>query len=745
MKLEDIATVRIHPAIGVARVGNSPDHFLGPEIPGVPPAPSDGKFKDSQGRIKRQAVRFRCFGYNEAGDAWIELTDRPGEVAVHWTVHVANRKAASLRFQADSPRNAGMDRGSLVIDPGPRTLRGPGEAHCLDGGRFALDPGGADRQAGVEVPLGEVRTEATGHLLVLGARGIAASPNGSRCDDFADNDGWYDDSCDGPVDAVVHLRGREPLRAQRAWVIAAPPKFAPQLDDVVTVWDQLIDLFSDGLGGPARPSYTRDIHPILRRARTMRALNRAAGGRNHTRWPEPLYGFYGRRKITSWLRPLGFTNPKDKTGDGMPMLAGGPLPHLTRVQYAAMMKWRDGEFERDWPAAGPLDAEAGITPAGLDRAALEACVGAVFEPGIEAGRFFLDKGNWHADNFDHPSPGFRFHDRLGPGDVSARMAVPWQADFYACGDYWWPVSRPNQVVPGDAEQGAPEYLGWDRRIGNIRRMADWWHCPGFVVADASGEYREVERQDPPPPEPPPHGSRRWTAAVVGAGPEGDGHVGVWQQPEHLSGADLACYGRGELAHGQEHSWPLWLTEADRSLTVTVRSSAPDTLSVGLRTPYGVVLKSGDPRLDAVRGAGTVTIRLDLPVEVAPQRFAREGQWEVEVRAHGQDSGAVYQLTVAADSDILIGPGTAHQAPDGTITVATGLGDTRVDRAVARVLIRGAEQEGAEVPLSLAGPGAFTGSAGPSSQVAAVRLQVEGVSGLGYPFVRERFLTGGTPT
>jgi hypothetical protein len=63
---------RIHPAIGIARVGDSASEcFVGPEAPGVPPSlnrpnaprdPSAG-YKDDQGRIKRQGARFRIYEY----------------------------------------------------------------------------------------------------------------------------------------------------------------------------------------------------------------------------------------------------------------------------------------------------------------------------------------------------------------------------------------------------------------------------------------------------------------------------------------------------------------------------------------------------------------------------------------------------------------------------------------------------------------------------------------------------------
>src|SRR5262249_40208791 len=60
-----IRTVKVHSAIGIARVGNSPDEFfIGAERPNDR-NPPEGGYKDAQGRIKRQAARFRLFGYDE--------------------------------------------------------------------------------------------------------------------------------------------------------------------------------------------------------------------------------------------------------------------------------------------------------------------------------------------------------------------------------------------------------------------------------------------------------------------------------------------------------------------------------------------------------------------------------------------------------------------------------------------------------------------------------------------------------
>src|SRR6266704_3230310 len=117
-----IETLKIHPAIGIARLGNSPtEFFIGPEKPGVHRQPKGG-YKDAQGRIKRQAARFRLFGYDSKGKLVKEITSK--DASISWTTHLANKKAAWKRFVGLNPngplRNAFVtDRKSLLIDPGP--------------------------------------------------------------------------------------------------------------------------------------------------------------------------------------------------------------------------------------------------------------------------------------------------------------------------------------------------------------------------------------------------------------------------------------------------------------------------------------------------------------------------------------------------------------------------------------------------------------------------------------------------
>ena len=86
-------SLRIHPSIGVARVGNSDQFYVGPENPGIPgnwdpDAQKFKPFKDVQGKILRQAARFRIFQFDDAGNPLKEITLADG-VKIEWRVHVA--------------------------------------------------------------------------------------------------------------------------------------------------------------------------------------------------------------------------------------------------------------------------------------------------------------------------------------------------------------------------------------------------------------------------------------------------------------------------------------------------------------------------------------------------------------------------------------------------------------------------------------------------------------------------------
>ncbi|WP_346012027.1 LodA/GoxA family CTQ-dependent oxidase, partial [Streptomyces sp. SID3343] len=271
-----IARIKIHPAIGIARVGNStrPDGwYYAPETPNPKVAPP-GAYKDRDGAIKRQAARFRLFGYDAAGRVVREVTVGDAATSVRWGVHVANRKAGWYEFHLplDIPdsrdprikpsvrRNPQVaDRGSLVIDPGRKTIDASahGTTVPFDGGRFL---------GRVDVPLGEMHTDALGRLVVLGGHGTSGSPDRLPLASVTNNTGWYDDVSDGPVTAEVTIDGvRVPV--DPAWVVVGPPNFAPDVRTLRTLYDLLFDVFvtEKQLPFPARVSFGEHIEPILRR------------------------------------------------------------------------------------------------------------------------------------------------------------------------------------------------------------------------------------------------------------------------------------------------------------------------------------------------------------------------------------------------------------------------------------------------------------------------------------------------
>ncbi|MEP5155276.1 LodA/GoxA family CTQ-dependent oxidase [Planktotalea sp.] len=153
--LVGVSSIKIGPGIGMARVGNSTltggeEYFIGPETPGVTPSPAttgtNGTqgYKDGTGALKRQAQRFRVFGYDCNGGLLGEITAgstvNGSPVNITWDVHVTNMKAANYSFQgkyAFDPsklRNSTIQptlpphlRDKLIIDPGSMSISGPSQ------------------------------------------------------------------------------------------------------------------------------------------------------------------------------------------------------------------------------------------------------------------------------------------------------------------------------------------------------------------------------------------------------------------------------------------------------------------------------------------------------------------------------------------------------------------------------------------------------------------------------------------
>jgi hypothetical protein len=497
-------TYEIHPSIGISRVGTSDQFFLGPE-PGVPPPTT---YRDQKGKLLRQAARFRIFAcQRDARGRLIKATEVDAARAqVEWTVHLVNRKgdaevfppSPSRRDQAGKRRNARIaNRADLVIDPGLRTLRGPGERAAFDGGKFLRK----------SVPLGEIRTDAEGRLLVIGAFGRSDGP-ARDLRTFANNDNWFDDVSDGPVTAFLKPpRGRRRVEALPAWVITTPPDYAPEIVNFVTLYDVAFQVAVERgwRTVPEKPSFSRDILPLLSRAvgyawvielaRMAHAPGAFGDFLNPTRLgdlADPAGPEFVRQVVLERLRdPSHLELPSDV----------GSMPRLhdetntenvlapTKAQYQALQSWAAGNFVNDLGQPAPPEP----LPDGLDRVALQACAGGPFFPGIEAGRIMRQ-----ADIYAGP---FRLDvTRLRPGDVTQGNAVPWQADFLLCrfGDRtelgWWPAQRPDKVL---ADLTSNDLKRWARRVESFADMVKHWHELGIVVAaqapDGTRVFVESER------------------------------------------------------------------------------------------------------------------------------------------------------------------------------------------------------------------------------------------------------------
>jgi hypothetical protein len=505
-----IVSAVIHPAIGIARVGNAPaGHVVGPEVTEPPPLPAEA-YRDAQGRLLPQAARFRIYGCNAKGEIVQELTAPGTRADICWTTHLANKKAAWYTFQLalDIPEAAAApattlrnptvsDRAALVLDAGARSLHVGQHAQALDliGGRFL--------HQGAPIHLGRMWTEGDARLLVTGGRGVSASANGSLAITFANNEGWHDDVSDGPVTATVTLDGVA-LPVTPAWLVVAPPDYGPRCKSVRTMWDLMRDVAVTAkmLAAPAKPSFTQDIFPVFARLTRLQWVN--AGFAAGFGWDSAFD--FTRPDWIAHLRDASTANAERRrvlrnsfrhdTVDGWspmpwPWVYGDamniPTPQsdraftqLTSLQLAMLDQWMNGDFIDDWDnrtththiEAVPLAAQGDM----LTQAALEFCLADAFHPGCEMTwpvrvvtmymapfRFAHAPAGWVEPQFGAELTSGIITTTDGPlfgqvpGGITRWMALPWQTDTASCQSGYeksydpylptfWPARVPNQVL-----------------------------------------------------------------------------------------------------------------------------------------------------------------------------------------------------------------------------------------------------------------------------------------------------------
>lgn len=546
-----VVCAAIHPGIGIARVGNSPDGiYIGPEVPNPSPLPPE-HYRDDTGALKREAARFRIYGYNAAGEVVAELTADNADIT--WRVHVANQKSGWYDFHAalDSEqalstvdpsqrapalRNASVaDRSRLIIDPGAREIAGPSKS----GPEYQFDTG---KFMGTPVYLGELRTDAQGRLLFLGGHGVSASYDGQPAKDFANNDGWHDDTSDGPVEATVTIDGRE-IPVDSAWVVTAPPNYGPQQKSVRTLHDLMTDVAirAGMLPCPRAPLFGRDILPVFTRQTDLQWVNAgfAAG-----------FGFGTAKdfRASDWIDTLRSPGSDQKElrqqlansfrvferdgwspmpwpwiyGDAMDVPpAKLPEQHvaLTDTQLDMLQQWAAGEFD---PGDDPIETASTLDalpladrPRALDKAAMDFCLADAFHPGCEMTWPMRHPSMYRAPyrirgGGKVPKKGVQpYGSKLtpevavsstgplygqAPGSITRWMAVPWQTDTASCRSAYyagygpkydpyvptfWPARVPNHVLSEeDYRKAVDTGLPHEERVAAFNRRASWFQTLG---------------------------------------------------------------------------------------------------------------------------------------------------------------------------------------------------------------------------------------------------------------------------
>ncbi len=244
--MAETLSYRIYPSIGIARLGSNDEgvYFLGPEVPSAVP---EGPFRSS-GKLKSQGVRFRIyeFGVDEFGNETCKrevIAD--DNTIINWKVRLVNSKAAARQFPPynsdgteSSFRNKDYESGYLVIDTNKDTneqsIGGIEQTVGPIGGEIKFIKQGTE-EGSAKAALGLLKTDEKGRLIVVGPKGASASPVGARLRNYANNDGWYDNVSDGPVKASITIGNGEPIEVQgKAWVVIAPPSYAPGVHNLTT-------------------------------------------------------------------------------------------------------------------------------------------------------------------------------------------------------------------------------------------------------------------------------------------------------------------------------------------------------------------------------------------------------------------------------------------------------------------------------------------------------------------------------
>ena len=151
---------------------------------------------------------------------------------------------------------------------------------------------------------------------------------------------------------------------------------------------------------------------------------------------------------------------------------------------------------------------ARFMPSLIDQAYLESMLGGSFLPGIEVGLEGAKQENWtlyHGANAYFPD--IRFEDATlshshYPGILTKDLACPWQNDFFACDDQFWPTARPIKTTRIVSSSGTQSYSDWMSisTPNSVAKVNAYWQNLGFIRREdtvhnkPNGEIDHVDAQ-----------------------------------------------------------------------------------------------------------------------------------------------------------------------------------------------------------------------------------------------------------
>lgn len=554
-------------------------------------------FKDDAGAIKRQGQVFTIYDddnneitLNSPNVTSIEWHVHLANKKAAW--YNFSELEGNLLFPDNSYQDKNTpfrnpeesDRQSLLVDPGWRMISGANQSIGFDAanvpaGYPAQFPNSTVKYGLPVKTLGDLKTDSEGRLIVLGGYGNAGGD--LPLSSYGGADTWHDDIADGPVYCTVNFSD-QPSISMQAWAIVGSPDFAPEIVNISALSDTMFDVgvrYFDlipemCMNGIYQSSFIanfeRDILPIISRMANYQWVSNVQPMMALTTCffdfkDSSAENLENRMNYFSYFRqPNGpnddspyqpskdlFQNTDSLNFPMLPVNSGSnsvsneslvKFLALNITQYFLLQQWAQGLFESD-PNFTPYP--------GVDiknTASVGNCVGLPMCPGIEVTWSVQNPSIYSAPFVISNNASYYTYDLTGlnpnrdecegggcePGDLTKRMACPWQADFFQCtiqtvnftdptsnksGDpststpptyyaYWWPPQAPWDVIAGETTvsgQAAAnvvlgEQFNYARGINQFAQMVEHWYALAFIKNRNAGApgfpfFTETERNN----------------------------------------------------------------------------------------------------------------------------------------------------------------------------------------------------------------------------------------------------------